>query len=255
MQALSMELFGLDISLPEFPRVKSLRGLGTSDSTQYALLLAEKFDYRNTFYDREPKFDIVRPPESEFGTYDFVISSEVLEHVEPPPERAFQNALRLLKPSGVLLLTVPYSLEPTMSEHFPDLHQYGFAQVGGRVVLVNRTRSGELQMFENPVFHSSWSGDALELREFSEADLKRMILGAGFNELSVYSEDYPPFGIVRSETWSLPIAARKGTLTLSRSASRDVLEEWVALRRRFDGEMRRLDRNLWYRIGRKLKLV
>ena len=61
IQTLSMELFGINLPLPDFPRVKSLRGIGTSDSSQYAGRLAEKFDYRNTFYDHEPRFDIGKP--------------------------------------------------------------------------------------------------------------------------------------------------------------------------------------------------
>src|SRR5207302_4960988 len=81
LRALSLELFGLDLPITDFPRVKSLRGLGTSDG-QYAERLAAQFDYRNTYYDREPRFDITRePPASELGAYDFVISSEVFEHV------------------------------------------------------------------------------------------------------------------------------------------------------------------------------
>jgi len=56
--ALSTELFGIQLTLADFPRVKSWRGLGTSDSPQYAKRLAEVFDYRNTFYDREPRFDL-----------------------------------------------------------------------------------------------------------------------------------------------------------------------------------------------------
>jgi hypothetical protein len=41
-----------------FPVLKGIRGLGMSDSLDYAQTLAEKFDYPNTYYDREPKFDI-----------------------------------------------------------------------------------------------------------------------------------------------------------------------------------------------------
>src|SRR5690349_2238888 len=132
VQALAMELFGINLPLPDFPRVKSIRGIGTSDSSQYATRLGEKFDYRNTFYDREPRFDIAQPVAEE-GVYDFLISSEVFEHVPPPVERAFENAFRLLKPGGVLVLTVPYSIEPAMTEHFPDLHEFGLLELGGRI--------------------------------------------------------------------------------------------------------------------------
>src|ERR1019366_2510859 len=62
MTALSTELFGMAMSLPDFPKVKSLRGMGTSDSPQYAKRLEEVFDYRNTFFDREPRFDLSAAP-------------------------------------------------------------------------------------------------------------------------------------------------------------------------------------------------
>ena len=256
VHALSLELFGIALPLPDFPRVKSLRGIGLSDPAQYANLLSAKFDYRNTFYDREPRFDIAAPPPEEHcGQYDFLISSEVFEHVPPPAAAAFENAFRLLKPSGVLLLTVPYSLEPATAEHFPALHDYGLAQVGGRVVLVNRTAEGRLQTFENLVFHYGCGEPALEMREFTEAGLKSTLAAAGFGEVRIHSDAHSQFGIVHAEQWSLPIAARKGPFALTRENTRDVLREWRDLNLKFHAEMRRLDRALWFRIGRKLGLL
>jgi len=253
VQALSLELFRINLPLPDFPRIKSIRGIGTSDSSQYANRLAEKFDYRNTFYDHEPRFDIAQPVEED-GCYDFIISSEVFEHVPPPVETAFANAFRLLKPGGVLVLTVPYSVEPAMTEHFPDLHEFGLVELGGKIALVNRTKTGEMQFFENVVFHGG-KGSTLEMREFTENSLKVLLTGAGFSEIKIYAEDYRPFGIVRSEAWSLPIAARKETFVLGPAATRDVLDEWRELRLKFDAEMKRLDRNFWFRLGRKLGFV
>lgn len=254
LRALSLELFGAALPLPDFPRVKSLSGLGTSDSAQYADLLAAKFDYRNTYYDREPRFDIAAPDAREFGRHDFVTSSEVFEHVRPPVERAFANACGLLKPNGVLLLTVPYSLEATTKEHFPDLGEHGIARVGGRLVLVNRTRGGETQVFDDLVFHVSFGDPALEAREFSERDLVATLRGAGFAEVRVYSEEDPAFGIAHNETCSFPIAARKGPFALGRDAAREIVEEWRGVRQTHDREMRRLGRSYWFRIGRKLGL-
>jgi SAM-dependent methyltransferase len=254
IHALSMELFGTPLALPEFPRVRSLRGLGTSDASQYAGGLAAKFDYRNTFFDREPRFDIAQAPPEEFGKYDFVISSEVFEHVAPPTARAFEKAFRLLKPHGVLLFTVPYELQ-SPAEHYPELFEFALAEVGGRMVLVNRTRAGEMQVFEDPVFHLSGAGQALEMRAFSEAQLRQALCDAGFASVRVYGENYAPFGILHAETWSLPMAARKGEFAFSRDAARDVVEEWRGLRQNVDAEMRRLGRSRWFRAGRKLGLL
>jgi hypothetical protein len=81
--ALSTELFGIPLSLLDFPRVKSLRGLGTSHSVEYTDQLAAAFDYRNTFFDRDPRFDLGNSA-GEPNTYDFVVSGDVFEHVAPP---------------------------------------------------------------------------------------------------------------------------------------------------------------------------
>ena len=147
VHALSMELFGAGLALADFPRVKNIRGLGTSDGAQYASTLAARFDYRNTFFDREPRFDLTQAPDGDAGKYDFLLSSEVLEHVRPPAGAAFANAFRLLQPHGVLVFTAPYSVEGTMAEHFPELHEFGLTRVGDTVVLVNRTREGRMQVF------------------------------------------------------------------------------------------------------------
>ncbi len=250
--AMSMELFGMELTLAEFPRVKSLRGIGTSDTNPYAVTLAEKFDYHNTFFDREPRFDIANPPTDELGRYDFVISSDVLEHVSPPVETAFRSVCELLKPNGLLFFTVPYSLQSSMTEHYPDLHQFGFAAVGADLVLVNRTRAGGIQVFEQPVFHASGGGKSLELREFTEKDLKALLAGAGFREMQICGEDYAPFGVVHSEACSLPMVARKGDFNFSIDSVRDVVEEWRGLRRKFDAERKGFLRSYWFRLGRKL---
>jgi SAM-dependent methyltransferase len=263
LRALSLELFGANLTVPNFPHLKSLKGIGTSDDPQYASRLAEKFDYRNTFYDRAPRFDITHPQESECGEYDFMISSEVFEHVPPPPESAFANAHRLLKPNGVLVLTVPYSIEDRSLEHFPNLYDYTVTQVGTRSILVNRTREGLLQVFDNLVFHMDSgarpdSGAPLELREFSEHDLTAMLAKAGFAEVRVHGESFERFGIVYPEPWSLPIAARKGKYALSLECAREIMEQWTKLQADLDRMRLVVDsfqRAAWMRLGRALRLI
>ena len=134
----------------------------------------------------------------------------------PPVSAAFEAAFRLLKPTGLLLLTVPYSFETATAEHFPELHEFGLARVGDRMVVVNRTRDGRMQVFENPIFHISFGSPALEMREFSENELRQMLAAAGFVDIRIYSEEYAPYGIVHAEACSLPIAARKGALPSGR---------------------------------------
>ncbi len=211
---ISEELLGTSIALPDFPRMKGIRGIGMSDTDEFAALLAEKFDYTNTFYHKEPHFDIVHMDERDLGGFDFIISSEVLEHVPPPVEKAFATLQRMLKPRGILFLTVPYTLESSTEEHFPELHDYALAELDDRLVLVNRTAGGDLQVFDNLVFHGG-GGSTLEMRRFSESALRGILRDAGFSTVRIAGENHLPFGVYHNENWSLPIAARKEPFLLT----------------------------------------
>jgi SAM-dependent methyltransferase len=205
---LAEELLGVAMILPEFPVLKQIRGIGMSDSPELAKMLAEKFDYTNTFYHQAPFFDITNPREGDAGRYDFILSSEVMEHVPPPIEKSFEALARLLKPEGVLLLTTPYNVEGKTVEHFPELHEYTLASVGGNIVLVNRRRDGGVEVFENLNFHGG-PGSTLEIRVFTEKSLRETIAAGGFPVVRMAGENFPEFGVEHAETWSLPIAARK----------------------------------------------
>ncbi|HEV2446378.1 MAG TPA: hypothetical protein VGS58_10665, partial [Candidatus Sulfopaludibacter sp.] len=63
--------------------------------------------------------------------------------------------------------------------------------------------------------------------------------------------NYAPFGITRSESWSLPIAARKGEFALGADAAREIMEHWSELNR----SLQRMARTYWFRIGWKLGLL
>ncbi|HEY7333528.1 MAG TPA: methyltransferase domain-containing protein [Bryobacteraceae bacterium] len=206
---LSTEIFGVPMALPEFPALKSIRGIGMSDSPELAARLAEKFDYTNTFYHQAPFFDVTHPDDRDIGRFDFIFSSEVMEHVPGPVADAFGSLARLLKPDGVLLLTTPYTIDGKTAEHFPELHEYTLAAPGGQTVLINRRRDGEVEIFQNLTFHGG-HGSTLELRVFSEESLRQILDRAGFPCVHVASESFSEFGVTHSETWSLPIAARKG---------------------------------------------
>jgi len=206
---LSTEILGVAMALPEFPVLKGVRGIGMSDSPELAARLAEKFDYTNTYYHQAPFFDVTHPDPQDRGRFDFIFSSEVMEHVPPPIERAFASIAGLLQPDGVLLMTTPYRIEGQTEEHFPELYQYTLASPGGRTVLINRRSDGEIEIFQDLVFHGG-HGSTLELRIFSEDSLRELLCAAGFASIHIATESYPEFGVEHSETWSLPIAARKG---------------------------------------------
>jgi SAM-dependent methyltransferase len=207
IHALSCALYGRAIPLPDFPVNKEIAGIGMSDWDGYAVPLAEKFAYRNTYLHQEPFFDITQTAETDDSSVDFIISTEVFEHVRPPVSRAFENARRMLKPGGALIFSVPYALTGSTIEHFPQLHDFRIEDRSGQRVLVNTTAGGEVQEFPNLVFHGG-DGDTLEMRLFSEPDLLRDLERAGFKDIRIQSSPCFEFGIWHRTMNSLPLIAR-----------------------------------------------
>ncbi len=196
VHALACELFGETIPVPAFPR-RALRGAGLSDAWLYADALARRLDYVNTFYHREPRLDIVDPEPRWTARFDFVVASEVFEHVPPPVERAFAGLWRILRPGGVCVFSVPWVEGDATREHFPDLHDWRLDREGTRWVLTNRTADGRTQRFDALRFHGG-PGATLEMRVFARGDLLRRIAAAGFVGVREWRDDVPEFGIVHA---------------------------------------------------------
>lgn len=195
--------------LGDVPVLKEIKGLGMTDWAGYAEPLATRFSYLNTYYHREPRLDITNPGLEHSGQYDFLISSEVFEHILPPVERAFENALRLLKPNGFLILTVPCTgLDDETKEHFPDLNAYRIVEIENQFVLVNRRPDGVVETYTDLAFHGG-PGSTLEMRLFAEKELTEKLLAVGFREVFVMRESYPEFGVQLPQPWSRPLVARK----------------------------------------------
>lgn len=208
MHALSLELFGRAMTLPEFPEDKSIAGLGMSDWEGYADRLKSKLGYVNTFYHTEPRLDITNVPETAAGTQRFLISSDVFEHIPVSAlDAAFSNSRKLLRPDGVFIFTVPFVKEGETREHFPRMHDFRIIETNGKRFLYNRTVSGEEEIFDDLCFHGG-DGMTLEMRMFSEPDLKRRLHEAGFSSVRVYTDHVPDYGILWPMDWAVPIAAR-----------------------------------------------
>ncbi len=251
---LSTEIFGIALALPDFPILKGLRALGMSDNPEIARRLAEKFDYTNTFYHQPPYFDATQLDERDRERYDFILSSEVMEHVPPPVERAFANLAAMLKPNGALVFTTPYEVNGKTVEHFPDLNEYTIATVSGRLVLINRTRDGHTQIFDDLTFHGG-RGATLEMRIFSRESLEQTVLGAGFREVHFAAQQWPEFGINHTETWSLPVAARKGKLKVPVIELARQFTEIAGQRNETAALLRRIEQRWWTRLGRRLGVI
>jgi SAM-dependent methyltransferase len=258
---LSMELFGSSLILTQFPTLKAIRGLGLSDQPGYAGILAEKFDYANTYYDREPRFDIAELHPQLAGTYDFILLADVLEHITPPVERALEEACRLLKPRGFLGITIYCNPQDEMREHFPELNEFRILRLGDSEVLVNRRRDGSLEVRDDLIFHGG-SGATLEMREFGMTALESKLISAGFREVFFLTGNLPPIGVLFDHDVSQPLIARKELFVMNRCAVSQLVELWHRASELAEGrqdraetlaaQVRMAEESRWLRLGRKL---
>ncbi len=207
IHALSMELFGESLALPDFPVRKNIAGIGMTDWDGYAVPLAEKFNYTNTYYHQEPHLDITAIPAELEHTLDFIITSDVFEHVPPPISVAFENLRLLLKPGGFVVFTVPYDKAEATREHFPELHEWKIVEQDTVLVLHNRTRDGRAQSFDHLVFHGGL-GSTLEMRTFSEVGIIAECKKAGLGKIKICGGNFPACGIHWKYKQSLPIVIR-----------------------------------------------
>jgi SAM-dependent methyltransferase len=204
---LTQRLLGKIVILDELESNDSIHGVGMSDAECYSSRLQSKFKYTNTFFHCEPLLDITQPDERWIGRNDFVISSDVFEHVAPPVQRAFDNLHALLRPGGTTVFSVPFSLENETQEHFPNLHKFTVREESSDVwVLDNVTTEGKSEQFRNLVFHGG-PGTTIEMRLFSLPALKRHFEAAGFVDFRVHNEASFENGIFWLEPWSITISA------------------------------------------------
>ena len=207
---LSQGLYGKLLPIDEFPQSPRVQGVGLSDWDVYARKLGDRIGYTNTFYHQEPRLDITNIGPERAGSCDFIISADVFEHVTPPVSAAFAGAWRLLKPGGLLILTVPYIIESNATlEHFPDLHEWALTTGDDGVHrLRNRRVDGTVEEFDQLVFHGG-PGSTLEMRIFSRDSLLGELASAGFDDVRIADEPMPPIGVLWQHPWSLPVVARK----------------------------------------------
>jgi len=224
---LSMALYGRSMPLPSFPPDKTITGIGLSDWENYAERLAEKFTYANTFFHSEPFLDICKPIPAELrASADFLISTDVFEHVLPPLQKAFDGVFDLLRPGGHMIFTVPYSLHASSAEHYPELHDYRVVQFGDEYVVLNRTAAGRYVVHEKPVFHGG-PGTTLEMRVPCLNDLKTCLGTAGF-ESQVIAANVPEWGVIYKDQPDRPILARKPGVSDSTGRSPALIAALIA---------------------------
>jgi SAM-dependent methyltransferase len=205
--ALTQRLFGQIEVLDNIQPRNDIRGIGMSDHSFYGDRLEKKFNYTNTFFHTAPLLDITSPSDHWMGVNDFVISSDVFEHVAPPVQRAFDNLHRLLKPGGAAIFSVPFLLQEETLEHFPNLFDYKVHEgQPGKWTLRNMTRDGKIEEFDDLVFHGG-AGSTLEMRVFSLNGLVRNFIAAGFTDFRVHSHPAYEHGILWADQLSITVSA------------------------------------------------
>lgn len=174
---------------------KYIVGIGMSDGDLLASCLSRVFSYTNTFYHVSPRLDLTsKESASQYGDLDFVVSGDILEHVEAPVSVALCNIRGMLKDGGVLFLTVPYLEGHETIEHYPHLYKYKLVEIDNEYILINKRREGNLDIHTNLAFHGG-PGSVLEMRLFGEGDLFSMLESAGFL-VTALTPDIPGIGYV-----------------------------------------------------------
>lgn len=214
VQVLTTRLFGRSMAIDAIdPPRPDIVGIGMSCWDGYATRLAHKIAFRNTYYHQEPFLDITDVPISMHGTLDFIVSSDVFEHVAPPVDRAFKNVRNLLKPGGILVFTVPYDrpFEPWAThakEWYPNLHDFAVELERDQYVLRNKTKDGREEEFRDLVFHGG-PGSTLEMRLFSKASVARELAAAGMVDVKFHQAPDWKHGVYWRSRCSVTISARR----------------------------------------------
>lgn len=207
MAVFSRAVHGRLIPGPDLPVRKSLRGIGFSDQRNYAKQLRRSTRYRNTWYHKAPFRDIMDAGTFEGKTYHYAICSDVLEHVGRPAEVALRTLATILRPGGLLILSVPQKAGETI-EHYPELTEYAVEQSSdGAWWLRGRTVDGSLFEATDLIFHGG-PGSTVEMRIWGRDTVRRELEAAGFEEIEEFIGDIPEFGIVTSPDPAVDIPGR-----------------------------------------------
>lgn len=208
---LSVKLFGEVKILNDIESRKDIKGIGMSDSG-WATICKEKFNYVNTFYHMEPFLDIYNDNHvKNYTELDFVISSDVFEHIDPYPDIqiAFNNLYAMLKKGGSLIFSVPYTHGKHV-EHYPSLYDYKIEKSNDEYILHNTTIDGQKEIYRNLVFHGG-PGNTLEMRIYSKDSIMHHLETAGFIDIEFHeiTEDMNRYGIFFECNLSLIVSAKK----------------------------------------------
>lgn len=94
------------------------------------------------------------------GSFDRVLVISVIEHIPDGHKRCVEEAVRVLKPGGVLLITMDIAIAGTTDNFYVDwsiaadiLQSLGIEQVPGGKVLANQTSKEKAKIFVLMIFY------------------------------------------------------------------------------------------------------
>jgi SAM-dependent methyltransferase len=199
------------LGYPKKTRGKSLApdlsrsGIGIGDDWRLARLLHQHFAYTNSHLDRFPVLDLCQIPDHTRSSVEFVVCSDVLEHVRPPLSEALNGLYSLVKPGGFAVVTVPLHSTQDEAELYKDLVSYEFANK----TLLWKDSMGHDHADSNPTLHEG-EGLVLVFRTFSHRSIVSCLLQAGFASVSS-PETLPPISGVQPKREEYNVyVARKG---------------------------------------------
>jgi SAM-dependent methyltransferase len=187
---------------------RNFKIVGVSDGAPIEAAFKNRFggSYKNFEFHTEPFLDITKVDDILESSADLVTCSEVLEHVQPPINLAFQGLFKLLKPGGWLVLSVPHrGKDSKHEEHFPIMQNSELVNEPVQV-LKGIDLAGNRREFFDLVFHGG-AGATLEYRVFSEGSVRSNLENSGF--ININSQvDKRLFGFLW-EPWSRVWIAQK----------------------------------------------
>jgi hypothetical protein len=164
-------------SVAAAPKDWSRIGIGLDEHESIFATFPTRWRFINTHLEGFPRLDLRSLEPTQRGSAEFVICSDVLEHVLPPASDAAVGLRELLKPQGFAVVSVPTgAFEGETKEWYPDLAKINalsrdeFEWVDG---------DGDLRRDTHPTFHGG-TGLTLEFRVFTDASIRALLESVGF---------------------------------------------------------------------------
>jgi SAM-dependent methyltransferase len=154
-------------------------GIGLSDVPPLVPALQSKVAFTNTYFHQFPRLDLRSPPPELVGALEFVICSDVLEHVPPPIESALHGMFSCIRPDGFAVVTVPVA-GATTDEYYPGIVDFEVREDDGSHVVEWTDADGAHHIDPEPDMHGG-SGQTLAFRSCAAADIAERLRAVGFD--------------------------------------------------------------------------